>query len=53
MYKGEHTEPEGDISYKTTTVAVKTLKGGVTMEDSLARVVLSCDTVQVSLTTVK
>ena len=27
VYKAQHTEPEGDIGYKTTTVAVKTLKG--------------------------
>ena len=27
VYKAQHTEPEGDIGYKTSTVAVKTLKG--------------------------
>ena len=27
VYKAQHTEPEGDIGYKTATVAVKTLKG--------------------------
>ena len=29
VYKAQLTEPEGDIGYKTTTVAVKTLKGGL------------------------
>ena len=28
VYKGQHTEPEGDIGYKASIVAVKTLKGG-------------------------
>ena len=28
VYKAQYTEPEGDIGYKTSTVAVKTLKGG-------------------------
>ena len=27
VYKAQYTEPEGDIGYKTSTVAVKTLKG--------------------------
>lgn len=27
VYKADYTEPEGEISYKTTIVAVKTLKG--------------------------
>ena len=27
VYKAHYTEPEGDIGYKTSTVAVKTLKG--------------------------
>ena len=27
VYKAQHTEPEGDIGYKTSIVAVKTLKG--------------------------
>ena len=29
VYKAQQTEPEGDIGYKTSIVAVKTLKGGV------------------------
>ena len=27
VYKAQYIEPEGDIGYKTSTVAVKTLKG--------------------------
>ena len=27
VYKAQYTEPEGDIGYKTSIVAVKTLKG--------------------------
>ncbi len=27
VYKAHYTEPEGDIGYKTSIVAVKTLKG--------------------------
>ena len=27
VYKAHYTEPEGDVGYKTSTVAVKTLKG--------------------------
>ena len=27
VYKAQYTEPEGDIGYKTSTVAIKTLKG--------------------------
>ena len=30
VYKAQYTEPEGDIGYKTSTVAVKTLKGTCT-----------------------
>ena len=29
VYKAQYTEPEGDIGYKTSTVAVKTLKGKI------------------------
>ena len=29
VYKAHYTEPEGDIGYKTSTVAVKTLKGNL------------------------
>ncbi|MGJ8945967.1 hypothetical protein AB9K17_24050, partial [Salmonella enterica subsp. enterica serovar Kentucky] len=29
VYKAQYTEPEGDIGYKTSTVAVKTLKGNL------------------------
>ena len=27
VYKAQYTEPEGDVEYKISTVAVKTLKG--------------------------
>ena len=27
VYKAQHTEPDDDVGYKTSTVAVKTLKG--------------------------
>ena len=30
VYKAHYTVPEGDIGYKTSTVAVKTLKGNYT-----------------------
>ena len=39
VYKAQYTEPEGEIGYKTTTVAVKTLKGMVCRH---GMVTLSC-----------
>ena len=34
VYKAQYTEPEGDIGYKTSTVAVKTLKGTLICKDT-------------------
>ena len=35
VYKAQYTEPEGDIGYKTSTVAVKTLKGIIKVTTSI------------------
>ena len=40
VYKAQYTEPEGDIGYKTSTVAVKTLKG-ITVTLTIFHVCLS------------
>ena len=54
MYKGQYTEPEGDIGYKTSTVAVKTLKGIITVQLMGTKVSgVVHHVVQVSLITVK